>query len=213
MKVNTGTMQRKVKLQFYTEVSVYNVDEEPHNAQKKTITSDLSHPLIIMTHQSQWTDAQSKVLLSDFNCGSTMTWTQFHNLLHKTYFLIFAKECSTSKTFRMLSPQDLDFIKKKLGNESYITTGLFTSFWDWFGKVLYQVHNPRYYAFWLKGVIYGFVTRQESEYLLEEKPNGTFLVRFSENMAGKLAISYKDKEGVHHYLLSKRIKENAFSIA
>ncbi len=51
----------------------------------------------------------------------------------------------------------------------------------------------------------GFISKEESEALLSKEPPGTFLLRFSSQAPGSLAIAYTSVDGtqVLHYLIRK----------
>jgi len=55
---------------------------------------------------------------------------------------------------------------------------------------------------WLKGLIFGFISKEEAEEILQKQPQGTFLLRFSERSAGQFAVAYvKPVVDVKHYLI------------
>ena len=46
----------------------------------------------------------------------------------------------------------------------------------------------------------GFVTKTESQEMLMSKPNGTFLLRFSDSELGGITIAWvADQEGLHKF--------------
>jgi len=78
-------------------------------------------------------------------------------------------------------------------------------FWPWFGQVLLTIHFKRkIYEMWLEGVIYGFITKEESLEKLKTASEGTFIIRFSESNPGAFAIactSSDPKDRVKHFLV------------
>ncbi|XP_052252498.1 signal transducer and activator of transcription 5B-like isoform X4 [Dreissena polymorpha] len=63
------------------------------------------------------------------------------------------------------------------------------TFWEWFWAVAKlvkeQLKSP-----WMDGLIIGFMDRQESNDMLLTKPNGTFLLRFSDTTLGGITIAW-----------------------
>ena len=55
---------------------------------------------------------------------------------------------------------------------------------------------------WTKGLVCGFISKQEAQEELKTYGAGTFLIRFSERQAGALAVAYKQSNSkCRHYLL------------
>uniref|UniRef100_A0A2K5CBJ0 SH2 domain-containing protein n=1 Tax=Aotus nancymaae TaxID=37293 RepID=A0A2K5CBJ0_AOTNA len=64
------------------------------------------------------------------------------------------------------------------------------TFWQWFDgvmEVLKKHHRPH----WNDGAILGFVNKQQAHDLLINKPDGTFLLRFSDSEIGGITIAWK----------------------
>ncbi|XP_044527823.1 signal transducer and activator of transcription 5A isoform X4 [Gracilinanus agilis] len=64
------------------------------------------------------------------------------------------------------------------------------TFWQWFDgvmDVLRKHHKPH----WNDGAILGFVNKQQAHDLLINKPDGTFLLRFSDSEIGGITIAWK----------------------
>ncbi|XP_029067514.1 signal transducer and activator of transcription 5A-like [Monodon monoceros] len=64
------------------------------------------------------------------------------------------------------------------------------TFWQWFDgvmEVLKKHHKPH----WNDGAILGFVNKQQAHDLLINKPDGTFLLRFSDSEIGGITIAWK----------------------
>lgn len=58
------------------------------------------------------------------------------------------------------------------------------SFWDWFYGVMKLTRDHLSDA-WNEDLIYGFISRQQTENKLLESPSGTFLFRFADRILGK----------------------------
>ncbi len=63
------------------------------------------------------------------------------------------------------------------------------TFWEWFYRILILTSNHMQ-RLWKEGYVMGFVTKQAAESLLLQKPNGTFLLRFSDSELGGVTIGY-----------------------
>ena len=75
------------------------------------------------------------------------------------------------------------------------------TFWEWFYAVLKLTKD------WLQGpwkarLIIGFISKQKSQEWLMMKPNGTFLLRFSDSEVGGITIAWvaddQNKPGERH---------------
>ncbi|KAK7473831.1 hypothetical protein BaRGS_00034938, partial [Batillaria attramentaria] len=81
------------------------------------------------------------------------------------------------------------------------------SLWHWFYAIINMLEQTVRQP-WLDGVIYGFANRQHCEQVLRDKPDGTFLLRFSEstvqgcheNCKGALGVVGKSEEYDIHFL-------------
>ena len=74
------------------------------------------------------------------------------------------------------------FKKKKL-------TDKFT-FWEWFHSMMLlteQYLEP----IWKQGYVLGFISKLQAEAILNDKPHGTFLLRFSDSTLGGVTIGSK----------------------
>ena len=94
-------------------------------------------------------------------------------------------------------------------NKKQITLKDFDEFMEWFGKILRRIrHSQAFHAVWEKGLVYGFISRGETEALLQDRPLGTFLIRFSESIQDKIVISSRTKEGCEHMLIAPHQNES-----
>jgi len=132
-----------------------------------------------------------------FGEANETTICRFANALQRRYLIVTKQE--KQKPRRPLSLQDFQYIfhAKFLGNgavpspQTIVTAKQLENFWTWFGpglcKIRYQRHlNP----LWVGGFICGFVSKNESEQVLENASPGAFLIRFSESYPGQFAIAY-----------------------
>uniref|UniRef100_A0A8C0XLC0 Signal transducer and activator of transcription n=1 Tax=Castor canadensis TaxID=51338 RepID=A0A8C0XLC0_CASCN len=110
---------------------------------------------------------------------------------------------------RGLTKENLVFLAQKLFNsnsthlEDYSTMSVSWSqfnrenlpgrnytFWQWFDGVM-EVLKKHLKPHWNDGAILGFVNKQQAHDLLINKPDGTFLLRFSDSEIGGITIAWK----------------------
>jgi len=153
-------------------------------------------------------DARTGTLSDDFFPPLTqeVSWCTFANVLHTHYLQ--ALRQSPSKPQRAMVTDELSFIHRhRFNSKGTITVADCDEFWSWFGPVLHPIrHSKQLSTLYTRGFIYGLVSKSGAERLLLSMAPNTFLVRFSEQRAGRLAIasSIVDAEGrksVKHYML------------
>jgi hypothetical protein len=150
-----------------------------------------------------------------------LTTKQFANLLQRHYLRATRQEASDPT--RPLSRYDLEHIHvNQFQGADTVTVNSFTKFWDWFGKVMHSIRHHKPFLFlWLKGyvsktsctahllsprLVYGLISKEDAERLLEGQPVGTFVTRFSERRPGQVAIAFSKKDSISgritikHYL-------------
>jgi len=173
----------------------------PVKCNRKQMTeSSQSEPFIVMTNTKQWEEAQGFLLKKDIFCGHLeVSASQFCNILQRHYM---QASCQDSlKAIRPLGPSGFDFLfSTKIGKNFCISELLarkdFDHFWIWFGPTLQKNTYHKYLIqMWTSGLFWGFISKTESEKVLEPYGMGTFLLRFSERMAdGSMAVAYKQKQ-------------------
>jgi len=205
LQFKMGSGVRKVKLQFEVNIEMagnFSLREPPVQGEPCALRSDFSEPLIVMTHRSQWEEAEGILLKYDAFKGPgnqmqiQIPWSQFANALQRHYFRVVS-------TPRPLASKDLDYLHGKFGDTDVISLNDFDTFWKWFGKVSKQIHLQKNQPLWTKGVIYGFLTKREAAELLKMQGEGTFVIRFSEKNAGQMSVVYVRENVIHHYLMSE----------
>lgn len=141
-------------------------------------------------------------------------WPFFANSIQH-YFLKATKQ-DLEKPIRGLSKRDLSYFHQAFFNSSMsINRKSFQIFWDWFGKVIHKLRYQRHLSsLWVKGLVYGMLSRDGVWRFLQNQPIGTFVIRFSESNAGSIAIGYKAFDGsIKNYLMKQEdISGNAKSI-
>uniref|UniRef100_A0AAR2J324 Signal transducer and activator of transcription n=1 Tax=Pygocentrus nattereri TaxID=42514 RepID=A0AAR2J324_PYGNA len=63
------------------------------------------------------------------------------------------------------------------------------TFWQWFDGVI-ELMKKHLKAHWNDGAILGFLNKQQAQDMLLSKPNGTFLLRFSDSEIGGITIAW-----------------------
>ncbi|XP_056128839.1 signal transducer and activator of transcription 6 isoform X2 [Lampris incognitus] len=63
------------------------------------------------------------------------------------------------------------------------------TFWQWFEGVM-ELTKKHLKTYWSDGLIFGFIGKQHLHLILKERPNGTFLLRFSDSEIGGITIAY-----------------------
>jgi len=192
------------------------------------IVSDKSKEFVVMTNHHQRPEAEGKLLKTEMFGENSIgipngkkdeiSWENFCNTLQVHYIRETGQDRENPE--RPLTKSEFDWLRKTLFgakrkgsivepmkdiSKHTVTISEFEKFWEWFGVVLYHVRNKQknYLAMWLKGLIVGFLGREEAESILEGgTEKGTFLLRWSERKAGKLVIVFKDVDNqIKHYLI------------
>ncbi|KAB0397720.1 hypothetical protein E2I00_019169, partial [Balaenoptera physalus] len=171
----------------------------------------LSLPVVVIVHGSQDHNATATVLWDNafaepgrvpFAVPDKVLWPQLCEALN----MKFKAEVQSN---RGLTKENLVFLAQKLFNsgsshlEDYngmsVSWSQFNrenlpgwnyTFWQWFDgvmEVLKKHHKPH----WNDGAILGFVNKQQAHDLLINKPDGTFLLRFSDSEIGGITIAWK----------------------
>ncbi|XP_029782908.1 signal transducer and activator of transcription 5A [Suricata suricatta] len=171
----------------------------------------LSLPVVVIVHGSQDHNATATVLWDNafaepgrvpFAVPDKVLWPQLCEALN----MKFKAEVQSN---RGLTKENLVFLAQKLFNNSSshledyngmsVSWSQFNrenlpgwnyTFWQWFDgvmEVLKKHHKPH----WNDGAILGFVNKQQAHDLLINKPDGTFLLRFSDSEIGGITIAWK----------------------
>lgn len=173
--------------------------------------SCVSRPIVVTTNEKQWSDALGKILrhqLFTANNVQHLPVNTIANALQDAY-LRGTRQTLTDPP-RPLSPREFDFIFGKLISmpsiDNFVTEREFQVLWEWLGPIFSKLrHNKQVQELWLQGFVMGLIDKESSERILLKERPGTFLVRFSLQMAGSFAIAYTSASGdsVQHYLLKK----------
>lgn len=90
-------------------------------------------------------------------------------------------------------------------NAERITKEKAKPFWEWFGPVLTTIRFKRHIrTLWFEGLVYGLISKRECNRMLKGESVGTFIIRFSDSVAGSFAVAYATADvvnSVKHYLV------------
>ncbi|XP_061447208.1 signal transducer and activator of transcription 5B isoform X2 [Rhineura floridana] len=171
----------------------------------------LSLPVVVIVHGSQDNNATATVLWDNafaepgrvpFAVPDKVMWSQLCEALN----MKFKSEVQSS---RGLTKENLLFLAQKLFNsnmnllEDYnnmaVSWAQFNrenlpgrnyTFWQWFDGVM-EVLKKHLKPHWNDGAILGFVNKQQAHTLLSNRPDGTFLLRFSDSEIGGITIAWR----------------------
>lgn len=172
-----------------------------HDGGSYLLTSSATLPFIVITNESQWSEAAG-ILMAKlvFGGDEVAKWLTCANMLQIQFLNATRQKINNSP--RPLTRPELDYIHAKwFRRQSEISIRDFRTFWQWFGKCLHVLRYGKYIApLFASGFIYGFMSRDDVESVLQQRPGGTFLLRFSEHHAGLFAVSYSFQKQVRHFL-------------
>lgn len=170
----------------------------------------LSLPVVVIVHGSQDNNATATVLWDNafsepgrvpFVVPDKVVWPQLCEALNMKYK-------SEVQSDRGLSEDNLVFLAQKAFSSSSnnpedyssmtITWSQFNreslpgrnfTFWQWFDGVI-ELMKKHLKSHWNDGAILGFLNKQQAQDMLMSKPNGTFLLRFSDSEIGGITIAW-----------------------
>eukprot|EP01113_Clastostelium_recurvatum_P037153 TRINITY_DN5400_c0_g1_i15.p1 TRINITY_DN5400_c0_g1~~TRINITY_DN5400_c0_g1_i15.p1 ORF type:complete len:674 (-),score=150.29 TRINITY_DN5400_c0_g1_i15:88-2109(-) len=201
VKVNLSTRMTIACLKFNIQV------RDKRSGATTILESNSSHGMICITNESQWSDAAGKLVLGEaFEDKDTTPWPRFANALHWHLLLHTSQVPKAEVLYRPLYGWELNYIHTRyFGGAASVRKNQAEAFWQWFGPVLMGLRFKRnILPLWQMGGIYGIITKEECTTALEPYPEGTFLIRFSESVAGAFAIAYATddpNERVKHFLV------------
>eukprot|EP00064_Thunnus_orientalis_P012779 superscaffoldBa00002003_g12814 len=201
-KGSESVTEEKFALLFSTEISITGCDT-PYRIQM------ISLPVVVIVHGSQdnnalatiiWDCAFSepdrvpfvvpervpwKLMCSTLNSKFTSEVQTQHNLdQYNQHFLaqkIFDKP-DFADDFSNMMVSWAQFNKEVLPGRPF-------TFWQWFEGVM-DLTKKHLKTYWSDGLIFGFIGKQHLHLILKDRPNGTFLLRFSDSEIGGITIAY-----------------------
>lgn len=112
---------------------------------------------------------------------------------------------------RSLRGSDLEYLHAKgFSKSEHISFKEFQLFWEWFGPLAHQYrHNQVIRNLYLRGLIYGFISKDDCVNLLHKQQQGTFLIRSSESSTiGEFTLAFVNARLAvkHHKIDHKKLK-------
>uniref|UniRef100_A0A8C7R1A6 Signal transducer and activator of transcription n=1 Tax=Oncorhynchus mykiss TaxID=8022 RepID=A0A8C7R1A6_ONCMY len=170
----------------------------------------LSLPVVVIVHGSQDNNATATVLWDNafaepgrvpFVVPDKVLWPQLCEALDMKYkaemhsarglcddnlvFLAqkaFSSASINPEDYRSMTMSWAQFNRESLPGRNF-------TFWQWFDGVM-ELMKKHLKPHWNDGAILGFVNKQQAQDMLMSKPNGTFLLRFSDSEIGGITIAW-----------------------
>lgn len=170
----------------------------------------LSLPVVVIVHGSQDNNATATVLWDNafaepgrvpFIVPDKVLWSQLCEALDMKYkaemhsgrglsednlvFLAqkaFSSSSNIPEDYRNMTISWAQFNRESLPGRNF-------TFWQWFDGVV-ELMKKHLKPHWNDGAILGFVNKQQAQDMLLSKPNGTFLLRFSDSEIGGITIAW-----------------------
>lgn len=203
-----GTRVKCINMKFASKVAL--------NGQQAHLQSDMSKPFIVMTNHGQSSMAGGRLFKKyTFNDKPEIAWPAFANSLQLHYLQVTKQDPMNPE--RPLSFDDLEYLHRtRFSNKSHVSQEDFNGFWEWFGTILRKISNNQKHMqdLWIKGMIYGFISRADADKLLASTQPGSFIIRFSETNAGQFVVVYKNSNGdSRHCLITEESEKRNVSLA
>ncbi|XP_058498185.1 signal transducer and activator of transcription 6 [Solea solea] len=126
-----------------------------------------------------------RMMYSTLNSKFTSEVQTQHNLDHFNQHFLAQKIFDKSDfvdDFSNMMVSWAQFNKEVLPSRSF-------TFWQWFEGAM-DLTKKHLKTYWSEGLIFGFIGKQHLHLILQDRPNGTFLLRFSDSEIGAITIAY-----------------------
>ncbi|XP_077568851.1 signal transducer and activator of transcription 6 [Stigmatopora nigra] len=201
-KGSESVTEEKFALLFSTEINITGSDT-PFKIQI------ISLPLVIIVHGSQdnnalatiiWDCAFSEIDRVPFAVPERVPWKLMCSTLNSKFMSeVQTEHCLDENNQRCLAQKIFDkpdfnddfsnmMVSWTQFNKEVLPGRQFT-FWQWFEGAM-DLTKKHLRSDWSNGLIYGFIEKQHLHLILKQKPNGTFLLRFSDSEIGGITIAY-----------------------
>lgn len=164
----------------------------------------LSLPVVVIVHGNQephawatvtWDNAFAEPGRIPFAVPEKVPWTSVADTLSLKF---------RAATGRPLTEENIRFLAEKAFRGTYtdpnqlLTWAQFCkeplpernfTFWEWFYAVM-KLTREHLRGPWVDGAILGFIRKKQTEEMLSQCPNGTFLLRFSDSELGGVTIAW-----------------------
>uniref|UniRef100_A0A7N9APA3 Signal transducer and activator of transcription 6, interleukin-4 induced n=1 Tax=Mastacembelus armatus TaxID=205130 RepID=A0A7N9APA3_9TELE len=201
-KGSESVTEEKFALLFSAEITITGCDT-PYRIQM------ISLPVVVIVHGSQdnnalatiiWDCAFSEPDRMPFVVPERVPWRMMYSTLN-------SKFTSEVQTQHGLDHYNQHFLAQKIFDkpdfaEDYsnmmvswaqfnkeVLPGRPFTFWQWFEGVM-ELTKKHLKTYWSEGLIFGFIGKQHLHLILKDRPNGTFLLRFSDSEIGGITIAY-----------------------
>ncbi|KAL3064194.1 hypothetical protein OYC64_000472 [Pagothenia borchgrevinki] len=194
--------EEKFALLFSADITITGCDT-PYRIQM------ISLPVVVIVHGSQdnnalatiiWDCAFSESDRVPFVVPERVPWRMMYSTLN-------SKFTSEVQTTHNLDHYNQHFLAQKIFDKPdfaddfsniLVSWGQFNkevlpgrtfTFWQWFEGVM-ELSKKHLKTYWSEGLIFGFIGKQHLHLILKDRPNGTFLLRFSDSEIGGITIAY-----------------------
>ncbi|XP_049920510.1 signal transducer and activator of transcription 6 isoform X1 [Epinephelus moara] len=201
-KGSESVTEEKFALLFSTEITITGCDT-PYRIQM------ISLPVVVIVHGSQdnnalatiiWDCAFSEPDRVPFMVPERVPWRMMYSTLN-------SKFTSEVQTHHNLDQYNQHFLAQKIFDKpdfaddfsnmmvswaqfnKEVLPGRPFTFWQWFEGVM-ELTKKHLKTYWSEGLIFGFIGKQHLHLILKDRPNGTFLLRFSDSEIGGITIAY-----------------------
>uniref|UniRef100_A0A3P8NJ34 Signal transducer and activator of transcription n=1 Tax=Astatotilapia calliptera TaxID=8154 RepID=A0A3P8NJ34_ASTCA len=201
-KGSESVTEEKFALLFSSEINITGC-ETPYRIQV------ISQPVVVIVHGSQDNNAVATIIWDcafserdrvPFVVPDRVPWRMMYNTLNSK----FTSEVGTQHN---LDQYNQHFLAQKVFdkpdfNEDFsnmmvswaqfnkeVLPGRPFTFWQWFEGVM-ELTKKHLKTYWSEGLIFGFIGKQHLHLILKDRPNGTFLLRFSDSEIGGITIAY-----------------------
>uniref|UniRef100_A0A4W6ENT5 Signal transducer and activator of transcription 6, interleukin-4 induced n=1 Tax=Lates calcarifer TaxID=8187 RepID=A0A4W6ENT5_LATCA len=201
-KGSESVTEEKFALLFSTEITITGCDT-PYRIQM------ISLPVVVIVHGSQdnnalatiiWDCAFSEPDRVPFVVPERVPWRMMYNTLN-------SKFTTEVQTQHNLDQYNQHFLAQKIFDKpdfvddfssmmvswaqfnKEVLPGRPFTFWQWFEGVM-DLTKKHLKTYWSEGLIFGFIGKQHLHLILKDRPNGTFLLRFSDSEIGGITIAY-----------------------
>ncbi|CAE1290852.1 STAT5B [Acanthosepion pharaonis] len=205
MKVNDVTRSKnksgesvtdeKFELRFFMQIEIEGI---------KLNLQVCSFPVVVIQNGNQECKAMATILWDNFFDENTVPWPKFADMLKYRFketigvsltpqdFKYFASKIF-DKTVNDLSTMSItwtQFCKVNMNDKKF-------SFWDWFYAIERLIQNC-FLDMYKDKLVIGFVSKKQTEDMLNPTHPGTFLLRFSNNCLGGISIAVKGSKSIKH---------------
>lgn len=190
-------------------------------------------PLVITTNENQWEHAEARLMrrqmFGDVDedrqppNSISVPWPYFSNVLTEFFMRATRQDITDAELLtpdkvlclpqpmRSLTQADIAFLhERKFDRKSNISLADFITFWEWFGPLCHQYrHNQPIRTLFLRGLIFGFISKEDCVNVLSALEPGAFLIRNSERSTqGEFTLAFVNSRGQvkHHKIDHKKLK-------